>query len=158
MMLIIRAEGLNVSGLERKISMRTSKEELIQRGILMPGDPNSVTSISSPMMSSSSGLTETASRSSTPRLNLPHLASHHKSGRSSAIDRDKVCIKQPLLCIDWGIVPVLKLGPLSNINNGTEGLNSANNGRTSEPDHRFLNITGIAAVAAPGPILSWPKS
>ena len=85
MMLIIRAEGLNVSGLERKISMRTSKEELIQRGILMPGDPNSVTSISSPMMSSS-GLTETASRSSTPRLNLPHLASHHKSGRSLAID------------------------------------------------------------------------
>ena len=96
MMLMIRAKVLNVSGLERKISMRTSKEELIQRGILMPGDPASVTSISSPMVSSSSGLTETASRSSTPRLNLPHLASHHKSGRSLAIDRHKVCIKQPL--------------------------------------------------------------
>lgn len=89
MMLTIRAEVLNVSGLERKISMRTSKEELIQRGILMPGDPAAVTSISSPIMSS--GLSETASRSSTPRLNLPHLASHHKSGRSlAAVDRQSV--------------------------------------------------------------------
>ena len=97
MMLVIRAKVLNVSGLERKISMRTSKEELIQRGILMPGDPASVTSISSPIVSSSSGLTETASRSSTPRLNLPHLASHHKSGRSLATVTQSVHQTTPAL-------------------------------------------------------------
>ena len=74
--------NFDVSGLERKISMRTSKEELINRGILMPGDTASVTAMSSPLLSSSSGLTESASRSSTPRLNLPHLASNHKSGKS----------------------------------------------------------------------------
>ena len=116
---MIRDETLNVSGLERKISMRTSKEELIQRGILIPGDTASMTGMASPLVSSV--LTETTSRSSTPRLNLPHLASNNKSGRSFT-HRHKMCIK-PLLCIDWGIVPcpVLKLGPLSNINNGTEG-------------------------------------
>ena len=79
---------LNVSGLERKISMRTSKEELIQRGILMPGDTASVTGMASPLVSSV--ITETTSRSSTPRLNLPHLASNNKSGRSFILTALKV--------------------------------------------------------------------
>ena len=56
---------LGVSGLERKISMRTSKEELIQRGILLPGDP---------------GLPKD-SRAASPRLNLPQLVVVNKSGK-----------------------------------------------------------------------------
>merc|ERR1719220_2136433 len=49
--------------LERKISMRTSKEELIQRGILLPGDP---------------GIRQD-SRAASPRLNLPQLVLVNKS-------------------------------------------------------------------------------
>ena len=60
--------------------MRTSKEELIQRGILMPGEAAQA----SPFLSSSV-LLEAASRSSTPRLNLPQLAaSSHSTGRSTS--------------------------------------------------------------------------
>ena len=58
---------LGVSGLERKISMRTSKEELIQRGILLPGDP---------------GIRQD-SRAASPRLNLPQLVLVNKSGKKS---------------------------------------------------------------------------
>ena len=57
----------SVSGLERKISMRTSKEELIQRGILLPGDP---------------GIRQD-SRAASPRLNLPQLVLVNKSGKKS---------------------------------------------------------------------------
>merc|ERR1719422_1819685 len=66
--------------LERKISMRTSKEELIQRGILLPGEAAS--SPSSPLLSSSSTVSSTPllsssvihdSRAASPRLNLPQL-------------------------------------------------------------------------------------
>ena len=78
--IMICAKGWHVSGLERKISMRTSKEELIQRGILMPGEAAQA----SPFLSSSV-LLEAASRSSTPRLNLPQLAaSSHSTGRSTS--------------------------------------------------------------------------
>ena len=60
---------LSLAGLERKISMRTSKEELIQRGILLPGDPGL-----------SSGL-RLDSRAASPRLNLPQLVVVNKSGK-----------------------------------------------------------------------------
>ena len=125
--------------------MRTSKEELIQRGILMPGEAAQA----SPFLSSSV-LLEAASRSSTPRLNLPQLAaSSHSTGRSHFFSIECVIV----LC------PVLKLGPPSNINNETEGPNSSHNGRgTRDPDHRFLNIIEIAGCHRPSPILSWPKS
>merc|ERR1719422_552794 len=64
--------------LERKISMRTSKEELIQRGILLPGDTNGTTSSPvSPLLSPISPLLSSSvlqdSRSASPRLNLPQL-------------------------------------------------------------------------------------
>merc|ERR1719282_151813 len=64
--------------LERKISMRTSKEELIQRGILLPGDTNGTTSSPvSPLLSPISPLLSSSvlqdSRSVSPRLNLPQL-------------------------------------------------------------------------------------
>merc|ERR1719438_626324 len=64
--------------LERKISMRTSKEELIQRGILLPGNTNGTTSSPvSPLLSPISPLLSSSvlqdSRSASPRLNLPQL-------------------------------------------------------------------------------------
>merc|ERR1719282_1319981 len=64
--------------LERKISMRTSKEELIQRGILLPGDTNGTTSSPvCPLLSPISPLLSSSvlqdSRSASPRLNLPQL-------------------------------------------------------------------------------------
>ena len=102
--MMIRAETLNVSGLERKISMRTSKEELIQRGILMPGDTASVTGMASPLVSSV--LTETTSRSSTPRLNLPHLASNNKSGRSFILTATK-CASSLSSVLTGVLFPVL---------------------------------------------------
>lgn len=59
-------------GLERKISMRTSKEELIQRGILLPGEAGVATFPQDP-------------RAASPRLNLnlqlPQLSVVSKSGR-----------------------------------------------------------------------------
>ena len=67
---------LSISGLERKISMRTSKEELIQRGILLPGDPGL-----SPGLNS--GLPQD-SRAASPRLNLPQLVVVNKSGKNWA--------------------------------------------------------------------------
>merc|ERR1719422_964685 len=72
--------------LERKISMRTSKEELIQRGILLPGDTNGTTSSPvSPLLSPISPLLSSSvlqdSRSASPRLNLPQLVLNtNKSG------------------------------------------------------------------------------
>ena len=51
--------------------MRTSKEELIQRGILLPGDPGL-----------NSGLSQD-SRAASPRLNLPQLVLVNKSGEKS---------------------------------------------------------------------------
>ena len=61
-----------VAGLERKISMRTSKEELIQRGILLPGDTT---------VAATSPLPASSSRPASPRLNLPQLVNNNKSGR-----------------------------------------------------------------------------
>ena len=52
--------------------MRTSKEELIQRGILLPGD--TAVAATSPLPASSS-------RPASPRLNLPQLVNNNKSGR-----------------------------------------------------------------------------
>ena len=71
---------IDILGLERKISMRTSKEELIQRGILLPGEATS-----SPSLSVSSSTLQPApfpdQRPSSPRLNLPQLLA--KPGRKS---------------------------------------------------------------------------
>ena len=52
--------------------MRTSKEELIQRGILLPGD--TAVAATAPLPASSS-------RPASPRLNLPQLVNNNKSGR-----------------------------------------------------------------------------
>ena len=54
--------------------MRTSKEELIQRGILLPGD--TAVAAAAPLPASSS-------RPASPRLNLPQLVNNNKSGRRS---------------------------------------------------------------------------
>ena len=136
--------------------MRTSKEELIQRGILMPGDTASVTSVSSPLVSSSV-LAETASRSSTPRLNLPHLASNNKSGKSSVLFILYIKCASTILCIDGGIVPypVLKLCLLSNINNGTERPNSANNGPGPQTQTTG-SLISLRLQQWPPPVQSFP--
>ena len=52
--------------------MRTSKEELIQRGILLPGDT---------AVAATSPLPAPSSRPASPRLNLPQLVNNNKSGR-----------------------------------------------------------------------------
>ena len=64
---------LSIAGLERKISMRTSKEELIQRGILLPGEPGLNPGLRPDLPQDS--------RAASPRLNLPQLVVVNKSGK-----------------------------------------------------------------------------
>merc|ERR1719278_1434384 len=61
--------------LERKISVRTSKEELIQRGILLPAEalPSSAPSPTSPQLSYLRGDMSQQGPQQSPRPHLPHL-------------------------------------------------------------------------------------
>jgi hypothetical protein len=69
--------------LERKISVRTSKEELIQRGILLPMEANPSSNSSNKLGNSSPSPhlpSIRESQSPSPRPNLPQLTNNNKSG------------------------------------------------------------------------------
>ena len=74
---------LSVPGLERKISMRTSKEELIQRGILLPGDPGLNPGLNPGLSPGLNPGLPQDSRAASPRLNVPQLVVVNKSGKNT---------------------------------------------------------------------------
>ena len=71
---------LSISGLERKISMRTSKEELIQRGILLPGEAGLNPGLNPGLRPD----LPQDPRAASPRLNLPQLVVVNKSGKNNS--------------------------------------------------------------------------
>ena len=77
--------------------MRTSKEELIQRGILLPGDT---------AVAATSPLPASPSRPASPRLNLPQLVNNKKSGRNHSRHGSHYSPGPSLLCVPT-LVPLL---------------------------------------------------